>query len=85
MAKTVTEDFAPLGEAAVGGSDQCALFIAGVYEPEEEVSPAWGNGQVADFVDDQQRRAGVEADFSTRRPSRSALVSASINPASEQR
>ena len=40
-----------------------ALFIARVYELEEEVGPSRGNRQVADLVDDQERGAGMEADL----------------------
>ena len=53
----IAEDFAPFGKAAVGGEDHRAFFIAGVDELEEQVAAAGGDGQVADFVDDEQRTA----------------------------
>ena len=57
----VAEDLAPFGEAAIGGEDHRSLFVAGVDELEEQVSPARDDGQVADLVDDQQCSAAEVA------------------------
>ena len=50
----VAEDISPFGEAAVGGEDHGALFVAGVDELEEQIAAARDDGQVADLVDHQQ-------------------------------
>ncbi|GEM_PF-6241605 len=65
MRSSAAEDVSPFGEAAVRGQDHGALFIAGVDELKEQVAATWGDRQVADFVDDQQRTTAQEADFLT--------------------
>ena len=50
----IAEDFAPLGESAVGGEDHRALFIAAVDELEEQIATARRDRQVSDLVDDEQ-------------------------------
>lgn len=37
----IAEDLTPFGEAAIGGEDHGALFVAGVDELEEQVGAAW--------------------------------------------
>lgn len=59
----IAKDLAPFGKAAIGGQDHGTLFVAGVDQLEEQVRAAAGDGQVADFIDDQQRCAGVEPDL----------------------
>lgn len=81
----ITEDLAPVGKAAVAGQDDGALFVTGVDQLEEQVGAAGGDRQIADLVDDQERRPAVEADLSIRRPSRSARVKLSMSSASVQR
>jgi len=51
----IAEDLTPFGEAAVGCEDHGALFIAGVDELEEQIAAAGRDGQIADFIDDEQR------------------------------
>ena len=63
----IAEDVAPFGKAAVGSEDHGALFVAGIDELEEQVGAAWGNRQIADLVDDEQRTAAQEADFLAQR------------------
>ena len=58
----IAEDVAPLGEAAVRGEDHRALFVPGVDELEEEIAAAGRDREVADLVDDEQRKAAVVAD-----------------------
>ena len=58
----IAEDLAPLGKAAVGGEDHRALLVARVDELKEQVSAAVGDWQVADLVDDEQRRSAEPAD-----------------------
>lgn len=50
----VAEDFAPGFEAAVAGDDDRAAFVAARDECEEQVRGLAFEGQVADFVDDDQ-------------------------------
>ena len=67
---------APFGEAAVGGEDHGALFVAGVDELEEQIAAAGNDRQVADFVDDKERcTAKIAHAFAEAVPSRSALAS----------
>src|SRR5438034_11679841 len=49
----VAEDLAPLFEAAVGGDDDRAAFVAAGDEREEQVGCLPFEWQVADLVDDQ--------------------------------
>ena len=58
----IAEDLAPIGKAAFRGEDHRALFVAGVDELEEQVVAAGSDREVADFVDDEQRKAAVIAD-----------------------
>src|SRR5207249_9293129 len=50
----VAEDLAPLLEAAVGGDDDRAAFVAAGDEREEEIRGLAFEGEVADLVDDEQ-------------------------------
>ena len=59
----VAEDVAPFGEASVRGEDHRAFFVSGVYDLEEQARAALRDGQVSDFVDDEQRGPREEADF----------------------
>src|SRR6201996_7475725 len=59
------EDVTPFGEAAVRGKDHCALLVAGIDQLEEQVATTWGDWQVADLVDDQQRGSAKEANAFT--------------------
>ena len=62
----VAEHLAPFGEAAVGGEDHGALFVAGVDELEEQIAAAWRDRQVSDLVDDEQCRPAQIADALTK-------------------
>ena len=64
----IAEDLAPFGEAAVGGEDHGALLVAGIDELEEQIAAAGHDGQVADFVDDQERGAAKVAHAFAKRP-----------------
>ena len=59
----VTEDPAPLLEALVGGEHGRCVLVSAVDELEEERGSALGDREIADLVDDQQRRVreGLEA------------------------
>jgi hypothetical protein len=59
----IAEHIAPFGEAPVRGQDHGAFLVAGIDELEEQVAATWGDRQIADFVDHQQRTAAQEADF----------------------
>ena len=50
----VTEDGAPVPEAAIRGEDGGALLVAGIDQLEEQVGAAGLDRQVADFIDDEQ-------------------------------
>ena len=50
----VTEDGAPVPEAAIGGKDGGALLVAGIDQLEEQVGAAGFDRQVADLIDDKQ-------------------------------
>ena len=50
----VAEDLAPLLEAAVGGDDDRAAFVAAGDQREEQVGGLALERQVADLVDDEQ-------------------------------
>jgi hypothetical protein len=63
----VAEDLAPLGEAAVGGQDHRALFVAGVDQLKEQAAAIGDDRQVADLVDNQERGAAEEADLVAQR------------------
>ena len=55
------EDGGPLLEGLVGGQDDGTALVAGADDLEEEVGSALVDGQVADFVEDEQGGAGVFA------------------------
>lgn len=57
----VSEDFSPAAEGLVAGDDQAGSFVAAGDELEEQVRCFGFEGDVADFVDDQQ---GVAAEAS---------------------
>jgi hypothetical protein len=57
------EDAGPLLEGFVGGQDDGAALVAGADDLEEQVGSALVDGQVADFVEDEQGRVGVFAQF----------------------
>jgi hypothetical protein len=63
----VAEDLAPGLEAAVGGDDDRAAFIAARDEREEQVGGLAFERQVADLVDDDQRVALDAAQFVVQR------------------
>ena len=52
---------APVGDAAVGGQDDRAVFVAAADDLEEVAGGFVGHRQVAELVDDQQLRAVPEA------------------------
>jgi len=62
VATTESPKISPHSEAAVRGQDHSAFFIAGVDELEEQVAAAGSDREVADFVDDEQRKAAVVAE-----------------------
>jgi hypothetical protein len=50
----VSEDVSPAGEGQVAGQDQAGVFVAGADELEEQVRGVLFEGDVADFVDDDE-------------------------------
>ena len=58
----IAEDLAPFGKAAVGGEDHRAFLVARVDELEEQIAAAVSDRQVADLVDDEERRSAEPAD-----------------------
>ncbi len=56
----VAEDLAPGAEALVAGQDHGPAFIAPADELEEQVRALAVDRQVADLVDDEQPRGGVD-------------------------
>ena len=58
----VGEDFRPFAEGEVGGHDQAAAFVAFGEDLEDELGGAVGQGEVAEFVEDDEFGAGVAAD-----------------------
>lgn len=69
----VAKNLAPFGEAAIGGQDHCAFFVAGVDQLEEQVCATVADGQVTNFVDDQQSGTGVEPQFLNQASSRPSI------------
>ena len=63
----IAEDVTPFRETAVGSEDHGTLFVTGVDELEEEIPTAGSDGQIADFVDNEQRCTTQEADFLAQR------------------
>jgi hypothetical protein len=59
----VAEDFSPAAEGFVGCDDDAGSFVAGGDELEEQVRCFGFEGQVADFVDDQQRDPAQAFEF----------------------
>ena len=59
----VVEDGGPVFEGLVGGQDDRAAFVALADDLEEQVGAALVDGQIAQFVDDQQIGAGVLLEF----------------------
>ena len=59
----VSEDVAPFREASVRCKDHRAFFVSCIYDLEEQACSAFGDGQVSDFIDDEQRGPSEEADF----------------------
>ena len=57
----VAKDVTPFGKAAIRGEDHGAALIASVDELEEQIATARDDGQVSDFIDDQQRGPAQEA------------------------
>lgn len=51
----IAEHVTSFGEAAIGGEDHRALFVAGVDELEEQVAAARRDRKIADLIDDEQR------------------------------
>jgi hypothetical protein len=60
-ADLVAEDLAPAPEGFVAGHDQGGAFVAAADELEEQVRRIGLEGDVADFVDDEQRVAAQAA------------------------
>ena len=56
----IAEDVAPFGKSSVGGHDHCAFFVSCVDQLEEQICAALGDGQVANFIDDEQRGLSIE-------------------------
>ena len=59
----IVEHLGPLLKRPVGGDHDRALFIAQADDLEEEIGPRLVNGEVAEFVEDEQRRFGVFFEF----------------------
>ena len=57
----VAKNLTPFGEAAIGGEDHGAALVASVDELEEQIAAARNDGQVADFVHDQEGVSAKEA------------------------
>ena len=55
------EDCGPLVVGLVGGQDDGTAFVAGADDLEEQIGATLVDGQVADFVEDKERRRGVPA------------------------
>ena len=58
----IAEDLTPFGKAAVGCEDHCPFLVAGVDELEEQIAAAGHDGQITDFVDNQEGWSAEEAD-----------------------
>ena len=57
------EDGGPLLEGLIGGEDDGTAFVAGTNDLEQKIGSALVDGQVADFVEDENGRSGVFAQF----------------------
>ena len=58
----VGEDLGPFAEGQVGGDDQRSAFVAFGEDLEDELGGAVGQGEVAEFVQDDELGAGVAPD-----------------------
>ena len=56
----VVEDGGPVFEDLVGGQDDGSAFVALADDLEEQVGPAFVDGQISQFVDGQEIGAGVK-------------------------
>ena len=81
----IAENFPPFAEAAIGGQDHRAPLVAGVDQLEEQIAGAGPDGEIADLIDDQQRRAAEEADAFAQAAFASALASQSMMSASGEK
>lgn len=59
----VVEDAGSLLEGAVGGEQDGAAFEAGTDDLEEQIGALFVDGQVAEFVEDQQGRSDIFPEF----------------------
>src|SRR5262245_66034840 len=59
----VAEDFAPAPEALIAGEDHRAALVAAADELEEQIGATAVDRQVADLVNDEQTRHGVELEL----------------------
>ena len=59
----VAEDVAPLRDGLIGGDEHAASFVASADELKNQVSGLLLEGEVAQFVDDEQLGLGVERDL----------------------
>ena len=55
----MVEDRGPLLKSTVGGNDERPLFIAQADHLEEQVGARLVNGEIAEFVEDEERGLGV--------------------------
>lgn len=58
----IAEDLAPFRKATIGGEDHGAALVARVDELEEQVAATLNDWQVADLVNDEERRPAQEPD-----------------------
>ena len=59
----VAEDFSPASKGFVGCDDEAGSLVAGADELEEQVGGLGFEGDVADFVDDDERVSAEAAQF----------------------
>ena len=69
----VAKDVPPTAEALVAGQDHRPPLVATTDELEEEVGPGPVDGQVADLVDDEEARDGVDLETILQPPLRGRL------------
>jgi hypothetical protein len=58
----IAKDLAPLADGAIAGGEQAAALVPPRHELEEEMGGVLLERQVAEFVEDEPLRLGVEAD-----------------------
>jgi hypothetical protein len=58
----IAENLPPFGKAAIGGQDHGAALVARIDQLKEQIAGTGTDAQVADLVDNQQRRAAEKAD-----------------------